>query len=1210
MRREITSKQMAGVTELTVVANIKPGLVDVRETRTYATRLRILLRTLSEIRRKGIEESIDGRPVGPLERLQFLHFVRFSIFDNDQKLMLAVTFDGAWEPYIRKIADVAGSLLDVIFCNCEGYDGHSTDEGYEKFAEWVREHQVEADFFFAGSPGTSVNDLRYLKKLEEAQREGADDFENYAARLRVGDPDDDARRPSTKRSLEALLALHKLTELYPDPVNSSATSRDHLFLRRTARMILKGIDFADLSNTQRELHARPLEWHSSFEPPPPLSRGQRDEPNPASIQGNILNNYEGMTHGCLLLMRLGDDPSEASAFLKKLQVTTMADKQDKHPVALNIGFTYAGLQALGMPDEELEKLPKEFREGMEARAGWLGDLGPNHPERWQLPKANWPIPRKNSPLPDLPDVRMSTVDFVIQLQTSAKFTDDDHLWSEQHPLYGEVDKLVSRGGAKLLAVEPLRRKPKRGEHPGRAIEHFGFWDGLSQPTHEPHGPERDRVSLGELLLGYPDDHGDEAAAPLDVLDEGTFLVIRKLRQDVAAFNEFLEKNGEQLAGKMMGRGFDGVPLVDPTRNPLDNAFDYAGDPDGKKCPFHAHIRRANPRNGPKLRHERTRDPKHVPRIVRRGFSYGTRFEEDEQNRNDERGLFFMAYNASIADQFEVIQRWISGGNSTGVLGIENDPLLGLPEPGKSRILRVHDEKGNVCRYDMGPRPFVTLEWGMYLFVPSKNAVETLASYLKPNKRPDTRLVVKGEKVIRKLEMLLEVEKLRDKVEKRDPSQAAAKLTLQWKKLIEDLSARDTAKAVWAAVRENRRGVLRTPYGILVGSAQHCLEVFGNHKDFSVRGYWHRMDQSLGALYLGMDPDPQKIASNANAESKHIDKRYRAAVSPTRYSDESLVPNRWIASIDDEAAYNLARAIAAPTVSQLRGRMPDEVLIDVRRFVQDILARMSTKWFAIPDDVFMKTGGLPPILPNAPAHCPHDFGAAARYIFDPNPTDFVKKEGQARGQLLLRATTDYVKKTIKENNIPPNTLFASLHQAMKEGGGALDFDLLARVLVGSVHGFVAPVGGSCISLLYQWIKTEELWRYQQSLLTRKLESPKVDDYARAKAVLGPVLPHAMQVQPVPYILHRTAVRDTTIGPEPVAAGERVVIGIVSGTQDQPGKTELLFGGDYGSPGVAAPVHACPGQQMAMGTILGIVSTLLEEGSLRPRGPLTLSLKNDS
>ncbi len=83
---------------------------------------------------------------------------------------------------------------------------------------------------------------------------------------------------------------------------------------------------------------------------------------------------------------------------------------------------------------------------------------------------------------------------------------------------------------------------------------------------------------------------------------------------------------------------------------------------------------------------------------------------------NERGVLFMAYNASIAEQFEVIQRWLTGGNSSGVSSSQSDPLLGVRESASRRRCRfTHGDQ--VFRVDLGDQPICKLEWGFYAFVP-------------------------------------------------------------------------------------------------------------------------------------------------------------------------------------------------------------------------------------------------------------------------------------------------------------------------------------------------------------------------------------------------------------------------------------------------------------------------------------------------------------
>ena len=172
MQNQITSKYLGTSTELTVVMPIKTGLVEAGGgTKTYGTRLRLLLKTLNQIRKTSVEQRHVKAYTDPIERLRTINDFRWCIFDNDTRLLLAVTFDSAWETYIRKIADDAGPLLDVILCHCEGYESYSTDLGYQKFVEWARKYQIETGFFYSATGDFTVDDMQYLKQLERAQRE-------------------------------------------------------------------------------------------------------------------------------------------------------------------------------------------------------------------------------------------------------------------------------------------------------------------------------------------------------------------------------------------------------------------------------------------------------------------------------------------------------------------------------------------------------------------------------------------------------------------------------------------------------------------------------------------------------------------------------------------------------------------------------------------------------------------------------------------------------------------------------------------------------------------------------------------------------------------------------------------------------------------------------------------------------------------------------
>jgi hypothetical protein len=87
--------------------------------------------------------------------------------------------------------------------------------------------------------------------------------------------------------------------------------------------------------------------------------------------------------------------------------------------------------------------------------------------------------------------------------------------------------------------------------------------------------------------------------------------------------------------------------------------DFPEDPDGLRCPFAGHIRKAYPRNdrgtlSPDICESTTQ----THRIMRRGIPFGPPFPQDPpQGYEDtaDRGLLFLCYQTSIVDQFEFVQ---------------------------------------------------------------------------------------------------------------------------------------------------------------------------------------------------------------------------------------------------------------------------------------------------------------------------------------------------------------------------------------------------------------------------------------------------------------------------------------------------------------------------------------------------------------------------
>src|ERR1700722_560744 len=113
------------------------------------------------------------------------------------------------------------------------------------------------------------------------------------------------------------------------------------------------------------------------------------------IQSNILGSppWRRTGFGCLTIV----DPQAfrealtrllwASGKIDFISAEPFAQRKasDAAPLkkALNIAFTWTGLERLGLAKEHLDSMPLAFRQGMAARAAILGDVGKSSPNTWQ-----------------------------------------------------------------------------------------------------------------------------------------------------------------------------------------------------------------------------------------------------------------------------------------------------------------------------------------------------------------------------------------------------------------------------------------------------------------------------------------------------------------------------------------------------------------------------------------------------------------------------------------------------------------------------------------------------------------------------------------------------------------------------------------------------------------------------------------------------------
>jgi deferrochelatase/peroxidase EfeB len=487
----------------------------------------------------------------------------------------------------------------------------------------------------------------------------------------------------------------------------------------------------------------------------------------ADIQGLARFGYARLTEASFYLLRIRD-AAAARRWLSTAPVSTAEYLSPPPSTALQIAFTSDGLRAIGLSDNVLDGFSAEFLSGIsgdENRSRRLGDTGQNAPHSWQ-----WGGPDRTPHLAAMLYTREGGLE----------------AWSQ-----------VVRGAVWNAAFEVLDCLPTSNLY---GVEPFGFTDGVSQPT-----PDWERrrttngdqleygnlVALGEFLLGYPNEYGKYTDRPLlregaegasmlpyaedwadmrDLGRNGSYLVLRQLAQDVRSFWQFSNQQAnsdpqarQKLAEALVGRTLKGDPLVPLAEKPIagidardaaQNQFTYASDANGNRCPFGAHIRRANPRTDdlPSASNEVILKLIHTlgfaegsfrndvisstrfHRLLRRGREYGPGLSVEQALEpappNDaERGIHFISLGANISRQFEFIQgAWLMSSKFGGLTG-ESDPLLGNREgiPGCPVTSGFSIPQQNDAPHRLADLPqFITVRGGAYFFLPGIRALRFLA----------------------------------------------------------------------------------------------------------------------------------------------------------------------------------------------------------------------------------------------------------------------------------------------------------------------------------------------------------------------------------------------------------------------------------------------------------------------------------------------------
>jgi Dyp-type peroxidase family len=439
---------------------------------------------------------------------------------------------------------------------------------------------------------------------------------------------------------------------------------------------------------------------------------------------------------------------------------------------VNIAFSHRAIALLASKADAAAFNEASFKQGLAARSTYLGDptnkRHPGHRDRWVVggPK--------------------NEADILVIIAA------DDS--SDLATMVNAIKSRASSAQLQLLFEQ-------RGENlPGalRGHEHFGFKDGVSQPgvrgkvssapgdfitpryidPADPRArffakPGQLLVWPGQFLLGEPRQNPEDLVNSSSAQSArpswsalGSYLVCRRLRQDVPAFWKFAISAGaalgipaRQFASTLVGRWPSGAPIM---RTPAsDNAAlasdewannhfifnddsrpvglrpisGYAGDSFAQAradflaqvCPHFAHVRKSNPRD---IATDLGKPHDSMLRmILRRGIPFGPAIVGIKRPPlkllRKERGLMFISYGATIEDQFEFLtRRWVNSPLQPNLGG--HDPIIGQ-----------RDERGARDRYidfptPAGPRRIkIKNEWvvptgGGYFFSPP---IEAIASVL-------------------------------------------------------------------------------------------------------------------------------------------------------------------------------------------------------------------------------------------------------------------------------------------------------------------------------------------------------------------------------------------------------------------------------------------------------------------------------------------------
>ncbi len=636
---------------------------------------------------------------GYLADIGTIHFARWVLLPGTNKLLFFSNYGGSWESYLEDFITKAANGLTGAWSNTLGFpkswnlfQGGAVDG--DRFKRWARRQQQPTRFWYSAYPHLTTARIR----SNAAIRQG----------LATATTTDEA---------SAWLSLF----------GSSAT---------------------------------------------PVTVIETTE-----VQSLLFGGFSKHPHAACLVLQLPSALEPARQWLHSIEPLLSYGDDPPHGDIRILSLSHTGLAKLGLCSDTRDSFPAAFRQGMahNTRSKILSDTGNDQPAKWSwgyepadgvillYAESASVLAAQTRKLEKALTAHGGAIVHIVTLaalEIKSNTTGGPKSSLEPFGFADGISQPIIRGTRRFLrstdaihVVEPgeflLGYPNNRGDvAPAITVSAADDPDNVL-PVANP----------GHAGTSIPDFNRSGAKAARDFARNGSFLVIRQLDQKTDVFDGFVEKTAEAfashagmpehldtldkrkhwIAAKMLGRWKDGTSLVKYPHQPgtgwdgndrasPDNDFLFgAEDPAGLRCPYGAHIRRANPRESfaPGSKDQLTISNRH--RILRVGRKYDAAGSGDKNSTDP--GLLFMCFNSDLERQFEFIQQTWSMAWQFHGLDNEVDPILarGVQAPGSSKRklarLTIPTPAGALQIQDV--EDFIRVRGGGYFFMPSRSALKYL-----------------------------------------------------------------------------------------------------------------------------------------------------------------------------------------------------------------------------------------------------------------------------------------------------------------------------------------------------------------------------------------------------------------------------------------------------------------------------------------------------